>query len=90
MSISASAARRTLFRLIERVNEDRDVVEIVSRRGNAVLIAADDYAALRETAYLLRSPVNARRLPAAYPDAVNGRNASTHDRPGSDAMTSDA
>ena len=41
MLISASEARRTLFSLIERVNEDRDAVEIVSRKGNVVSMAAD-------------------------------------------------
>jgi antitoxin YefM len=74
MSITASDARRNLFPLIERVNEDRTTVEIVSRRGNAVLMAADEYAALAETAYLLRSPANARRLHIAYAEAVEGRN----------------
>lgn len=62
MSISASEARKTLFPLIERVNADRQAVEIVSRSGNAVLMAADEYAAWQETAYLFRSPENARRL----------------------------
>src|SRR5690606_26235847 len=74
MSITASEARRNLFPLIEREDEDRSSVEIVSRRGNAVLMAADEYAALAETAYLLRSPANARRLHTAYTDAVEGRN----------------
>lgn len=73
MSITASEARRNLFPLIEQVNEDRTVVEIISRRGNAVLMSAADYAALEETAHLLRSPENARRLLAAYADAVAGR-----------------
>jgi antitoxin YefM len=86
MSISASEARRNLFPLIDQVNEDRDVVEIVSRHGNAVLMAADEYAALQETAYLLRSPANARRLLAAYTDAVDGRNVSTHDLSELEAM----
>ena len=66
MSISASEARRTLFPLIEQVNDDRTAVEIVSRRGNAVLMSADEYAAWQETAYLFRSPANARRLLDAY------------------------
>jgi antitoxin YefM len=74
MSITASEARRMLFPLIEQVNDDRTVVEIVSRRGNAVLMSADDYAALEETAYLLRSPENVRRLLTAYTDALEGRN----------------
>lgn len=72
MSISASEARRTLYPLIERVNEDRDAVEIVSRQGNAVLMAADEYSAWQETAYLFRSPENARRLLAAYDEARSG------------------
>ena len=52
MSISASEARRTLFPLIEQVNDDCTAVEIVSRKGNAVLMSADEYAAWQETAYL--------------------------------------
>lgn len=72
ISISASEARKTLFPLIERVNNDREVVEIVSRKGNAVLMPADDYAARQETAYLFRSPANARRLLDAYERATEG------------------
>lgn len=73
MSITASEARKGLFPLIKKVNDDHDAIEIVSKHGNAVLIAADDYAALREGAYLLRSPANARRLLKAYENALNGR-----------------
>lgn len=73
MSISASEARRTLFPLIEQVNADRTAVEIVSRKGNAVLMSADEYPAWRETAYLFRSPANARRLLDAYERAREGR-----------------
>ena len=66
MSMSAGQARKMLLPLIERVNNDRDVVEIVSRKGSAVLMSAEEYAAWRETAYLFRSPANARRLLDAY------------------------
>ena len=78
VSISASEARRTLFPLIEQVNDDRTAVEIVSRKGNAVLMSADEYAAWQETAYLFRSPANARRLLDAYERAREGR-AEEHD-----------
>jgi antitoxin YefM len=71
MSITASEARKELFPLIKRVNDDHDAIEIVSKHGNAVLVSADDYAALREGAYLLRSPANARRLLDAYENALN-------------------
>jgi antitoxin YefM len=86
MSITASEARRNLFPLIEQVNDDRSVVEIVSRRGNAVLMSAEDYAALEETAYLLRSPENARRLLTAYTDALEGRNTVEHELTDLEAM----
>ncbi|AXE39569.1 type II toxin-antitoxin system Phd/YefM family antitoxin [Acidipropionibacterium virtanenii] len=78
MSLSASEARRTLFPLIERVNQDRDAVEIVSKHGNAVLMPADEYTAWQETAYLFRSPANARRLLDAYERARSG-GTETHD-----------
>ncbi|WP_301280790.1 type II toxin-antitoxin system Phd/YefM family antitoxin [Actinomyces sp. oral taxon 414] len=71
--MSASQARKTLFPLIEQVNNDRDVVEIVSRKGSAVLMSAEEYAAWRETAYLFRSPANARRLLDAYERARAGQ-----------------
>ncbi|MDF9749173.1 type II toxin-antitoxin system prevent-host-death family antitoxin [Arthrobacter sp. ES3-54] len=65
MAISTSAARRDLVRLIERVNFDRTEIEIVSKRGSAVLMSKDAYDALVETSYLLRSPANAHRLMSA-------------------------
>ncbi|MDQ2584735.1 prevent-host-death family protein [Saccharothrix yanglingensis] len=62
MSITASEARRELFRLIKQVDDDHDVVEVVSEHGNAVLMSAEDCTALRKGSYLL----NARRLLKAY------------------------
>ncbi|MFG2815338.1 type II toxin-antitoxin system Phd/YefM family antitoxin [Streptomyces sp. NPDC048410] len=62
MTISASEARRDLFPLIKRVNDDHEPVRISSRGGDAVLMSAEDYESWQETVYLLRSPANARRL----------------------------
>lgn len=61
-AITASEARKTLFPLIERVNDDHTPVEIVSKRGNAVLVSKEDWDSIMETNYLLRSPANAKRL----------------------------
>jgi antitoxin YefM len=72
MSISASEARKTLFPLIEQVNNDHTVVEITSRSGDAVLMSADDYRSWQETVYLLRSPANAARLMKAIADYKAG------------------
>ncbi len=62
MGITANEARKNLFTLIEQVNNDRQPIEITSKRGDAVLMARADYLALEETAHLLRAPANARRL----------------------------
>ena len=72
MSVTASDARKNLFPLIERVNNDRVTVEITSRRGNAVLVSADEFAALEETAHLLRVPANAKRLIESLQQARTG------------------
>lgn len=72
MSVTATDARKQLFPLIEKVNNDRVAVEITSRRGNAILLSADEYAALEETAYLLRVPANAKRLLESLQQAVAG------------------
>src|SRR5260370_7490957 len=67
IEVSYSEARARLAELLDRVTDNREVVRI-RRQGNrpgAVLIDADDYASLEETAYLLSSPPNARpTLPA--------------------------
>ncbi len=72
MSITASEARKNLFPLIEQVNDDRTPIEITSRRGDAVLMSQADYDALEETAHLLRSPANARRLLESLQQAHDG------------------
>ena len=64
-AITATEARKTLFGLIQQVNDDHSAVEVVSRHGNAVILSKDDYDAMTETAHLLRSPANAERLLAA-------------------------
>lgn len=62
MAITASEARRTLFPLIQQVNDDATAIEITSKNGSAFLVSAAEWSALQETAFLLRSPENAKRL----------------------------
>lgn len=64
-SLTATDARRQLFPLIKKVNDDIDHVEIVSKHGSAVLVSKDEWDSIAETAYLLRSPANAARLTRA-------------------------
>ena len=71
-AITATEARKSLFGLIQQVNDDHTTVEVVSRRGNAVIMSKDDYDALTETAYLLRNPASAERLLEAVERARRG------------------
>lgn len=72
MSVTASEARQRLFPLIEEVNDDQIAVEIVSKKGTAFLVSADEYRSLKETVYLLQSPVNAQRLRESLAEAGSG------------------
>jgi antitoxin YefM len=56
-------ARANLSKLFNEVTENREVVIIRRRNGEDVaVVAADELASITETAHLLRSPKNARRL----------------------------
>jgi antitoxin YefM len=58
-----TAARENLASTMDRVCSDHDPVIITRNRDQAVvMLSLDDYESLQETAYLLRSPSNARRL----------------------------
>ena len=62
-SITYTAARENLASTINRVCEDNAPVVITRNRDQAVvMLSLDEYESLQETAHLLRSPANARRL----------------------------
>ncbi len=65
--------RDKLASVLDRVPGDHEVV-IVRRKGggDVALIPADELAALMETAHLLRSPANAKRLIRAFRRAEKG------------------
>ena len=58
-----SKARENLATLLDQVTGDREIA-IIQRRGreDVALVSADELAGLLETAHLLRSPANAKRL----------------------------
>lgn len=73
-AITYTAARAHLAETMDRVCDDHEAI-IITRNGQqaVVMISLDDYKALEETAHLLRSPRNARRLLAAMADLEEGR-----------------
>lgn len=61
-----TAARANFAALCNKVVENREVIIINRRRAEDVaLVAANELSSLLETAHLLRSPKNARRLLSA-------------------------
>jgi antitoxin YefM len=61
-TISYTKARSQLAETMERVCEDHSPVVITKKDESVVMISLADYQSMEETAYLLRSPKNARRL----------------------------
>jgi antitoxin YefM len=62
-SITYTTARENLASTINRVCEDNAPVVITRKRDQAVvMLSLSEYESLEETAHLLRSPANARRL----------------------------
>ncbi|MBK6356334.1 MAG: type II toxin-antitoxin system Phd/YefM family antitoxin [Betaproteobacteria bacterium] len=55
-TFTASEARASLYRLIDETSESHQPVLITGKRHNAVLVSADDWAAIQETLYLLSVP----------------------------------
>jgi antitoxin YefM len=73
-SITYSAARENLASTINRVCDDQAPVVITRNRDQAVvMLSLAEYESLQETAYLLRSPANAKRLIAAVETLNRGK-----------------
>lgn len=77
-SISATAARKDLYNVIVRVNEDCTPVAIANSRGKgAVLVGEDEWASIEETLYLMGVPGVAESIVAGKAEPVE--NCATED-----------
>lgn len=62
-ALTYSTVRQNLAKTIDRVIDDHEPIIVTKKNDRAVvMIALEDYEAMEETAYLLRSPGNADRL----------------------------
>jgi len=62
-TITYTSARGNLAKTMKKVCDDHSPVVITRKTAQpVVMISLEDFEALEETAYLLRSPKNARRL----------------------------
>ena len=55
-TITATNARRKLYRLVDEVSESHEPVHISGKRHSAVLISEEDWAAVQETLHLTSIP----------------------------------
>ena len=55
-TITATEARKLLYKLLDDVSESHEPIQITGKRSRAVLIAEDDWRAVQETLYLTSIP----------------------------------
>ena len=55
-TITATAARSDLYRVIDSALSDHEPVQITGKRGNAVLVSEGDWRAIQETLHLVSIP----------------------------------
>ncbi|MEI9535615.1 YoeB-YefM toxin-antitoxin system antitoxin YefM [Moellerella wisconsensis] len=73
-AVSYSEARQNLSTTMIQTVEDRVPVLITRQNGEScVLMSLDEYNSLEETAYLMRSPKNARRLMDSIESLKDGK-----------------
>lgn len=73
-AITYTTARANLASTMDRVCEAHEPL-IITRNGeqSVVMLSLEDYKSLEESAYLLRSPANAKRLLAAIESLNEGK-----------------
>ena len=55
-TITATEARKSLYKLLDEVSESHEPIQITGKRNKAVLISEDDWRAVQETLYLHSVP----------------------------------
>ncbi len=72
-AITYTTARQNLAKTMDKVCSDRIPVIVTRKSSDSVVIMSlEDFEALEETAYLLRSPKNMRRLIESIAQLENG------------------
>lgn len=55
-TITATEARKQLYRLLDELGQSHEPVHISSKRGGAVLVSEEDWRSIQETLHLLSVP----------------------------------
>lgn len=55
-TLTASVARASLYKLLDKTYHSHEPVQIVGKRHNAVLVSDEDWRSIQETLYLVSIP----------------------------------
>ena len=73
-AMAYSNVRKNFASIMEKVCEDHDPIIITRKNSKSVvMMSLEDYNAIEETMYLLRSPANAARLRASIAEFDAGK-----------------
>ena len=73
-TVSYSESRANYAEILNAVEDDREEI-VITRAGHepVVMIALSEYESMKETAYLMRSPANARHILNSIAELEQGR-----------------
>ena len=71
-TLSFTDARANLYKLIDDTSVSHEPVIITGKRGNAVLLAEDDWNAINETLHLLSVPGMRETILAGMQESIDG------------------
>ena len=73
-AINYSSARQNFAKTMDKVCDDREPVIITRKNAKpVVMMSLEDYNAIEETMYLLKSPANAERLRKSIAEYQSGK-----------------
>jgi PHD/YefM family antitoxin component YafN of YafNO toxin-antitoxin module len=71
-TLNVTEARANLYKLIDDTTVSHEPVVITGKRGNAVLLAEDDWKAINETLHLLSVPGMRESILEGMQESIDG------------------
>jgi len=71
-TLNVTEARANLYKLIDDATVNHEPVVITGKRGNAVLLAEDDWNAINETLHLLSVPGMRESILEGMQESIDG------------------
>lgn len=72
-AVSYTYLRQHLKKVLDHVSDAHETLIVTRKNGqNMVIVSQEDYNAIEETAYLMRSPANFERLKMSFENSEKG------------------